>query len=205
MNNFIIGSFYTEHTPYEEVAHNYLLKSCIDILNKSPIILTSKNYGNWYRNVAEKPKIILDLFNILKDNVCLVFLDADATIEQYPKLFEEIPEEYDIAFHYLDWATWYGYKDSKVKELLTGTMFFRNNDKTRELCLEWHCESVKTTEWEQKVLQRILSKYDLKIYELPIEYCYIKTLPNGNEPLVKINNPVIIHHQLSRELKKRLK
>ncbi len=200
MNNLVFGAFFTDKTMYEQICNDYFTKS-IGKFKLCACTIRAMNYGNWHRNVAEKPKIILNILNNLTNaDMDLVFLDADATIEQKPILFETIPKEYDIAFHTLDWKTWYGYKDSNVKELLTGTMFFRSNDKTKDLCREWYAEAIKTKIWEQKVLERILPNHDLKIFDLPLSYCYIKSRPQNQEPLVKLD-PVILHHQVSREFK----
>ena len=205
MNDFVIASFYTINTPYEKVIQEYFVTSYQNIFKDSKFIIKAiRNYGNWYNNVAHKPQIVLELLEKLDKHMCLVLLDADAEILKYPKLFEEIPEEYDIAFHYLDWNIWYGYnRQPPTKELLTGTMFFRNNDTIKALCDHWYKEAIKTHEWEQKILQRIINLYPVKIYELPLEYCYMKSTPKG-EPIVKLN-PVILHHQVSRELKRRLR
>jgi hypothetical protein len=200
-----IGVFYTENSPYEQVLRDYLYSSLIrnDLLERIELqIMHTQNYGYWIRNVAEKPLVIRHMLSQLQQDEGLVFLDADATIEQYPILFDEISQEYDIAFYTLNWNDWYGYNQSpSIKEILSGTMFFRNRDKVKALCEEWHKLAIESNEWEQKILQKILDKYDLKVYNLPIEYCYIKTLPSGKEPKIKIEKPIIIHHQISRLLK----
>ncbi len=200
MNNWALGSFFTMETPYQQIVNEYLIPSAEKFgipLDLAPI----PNKGNWYINVAEKPGIILDMLEGGYET--LVFLDADATIEQYPKLFDEIPEEYDIAFHTLSWKQWYGYEKDRA-ELLTGTMFFRNNDKVKALCRAWYKQAQNTQIWEQKVLENIIDNFDVKVYNLPLEYCYMKSRPRNQEPLVKLN-PVILHHQVSRELKRSMK
>lgn len=202
MNNLMFGSFYTRNTAYENVYQEYLRKS-LDKYNARYMVVGIDSKKNWNKNVAEKPRIISELLKPLEKDEMLVFLDADATIEKWPVLFEQIPEDYDIGFHLLSWQKWYGY-DTETYELLTGTMFFRNNEKVHALCKEWYHMSLESYEWEQKVLQNIISNHKLNIYELPLEYCYMKTRPGGLEPLVKLD-PVILHHQVSRELKGRLK
>ena len=202
-NKWRIGTFFTVDTPYQQVYYDYLEKSCKKF-NIQPWFMITENYHSWYRNVAEKPKAILNMLNENEKDVCLVFLDADATIEQHPTLFDEIPEEYDIAYHTLNWNEWYGYKAQRpVMELLTGTMFFRNNNKVKKLCQEWYEKAIETNTWEQKVLQKIIKNHNLKIYDLPLEYCYMKSRPRNQEPLVKLD-PIILHHQVSRELKRKL-
>lgn len=202
MRPFTIYAFYTQNSPYLEILNQYLISSINKIQPQIPFeIICAKNYHHWTKNVAQKPNIILEVLNDSEEDEAIVFIDADATVERYPQLFHDIPDEYDIAFHTLDWNTWYRNK-SNVKELLTGTMYFRNRIAVKELCAEWYAKAQDGHRWEQQILEEIIQKYPLKIYNLPIEYCYIKTLPNGKEPYVKVDQPVILHHQASRTLKK---
>ncbi len=201
-NNYSIICFATVDTPYVSILERQLEKSCKNFKLKT-YFATVPNLHNWYRNTAYKPKFILDALNNLKRDV--VWIDADATIEKYPILFDIIPKEYDIALHNLSWRKWYGH-DSDTKELLTGTMYFRNRQVVKDLCQEWYDKSnadVTSNIWEQKILQNIIGKYPIKIYELPIEYIYITTRPNGLPSLIKCD-PVIKHYQASREWKRKI-
>lgn len=202
MNPFLIISYATKNTPYEQILDDYLLKS----VRKQGLPYYTElidDLGTWYKNTAYKPKFILETLDKFKDQ-CLVFIDADATIERYPDLFLEIPEYYDLGIHFLDRNKWYGHNETNNMELLSGTIFLRNNEHIRRLVRHWHEEAERTQEWEQKALQRVLKQHiDINVSELPLSYCYIKTLPNGREPLNKIDNPVIVHYQLSRQLKRR--
>ena len=158
--------------------------------------------GNWYKNTAQKPKVIGNLLSTLPENDCLVFLDADCTIEKYPDLFDQIPEEYDLGCHWLSWKEWYGH-DIDFKELLSGTLFFRNNKKMRDLCADWYTLAKHSDTWEQKILGEILEfRNNIKTYDLPLEYIYINTRPGDLQPLVKLD-PVIRHYQMSRTLKRK--
>ncbi len=203
MNKFSVGSFYSENSPYQKIWNDYLLKSC-NKFNIKTHIMSTPNYRNWNRNVAEKPRVIgemLDLF--VAGNECLVFLDADAVIEKDPVLFKQIPLEYDIAFHTLDWNLWYGYNNTPAKkEVLSGTLFLRNKKVIRDLCSEWYEEAKNTRIWEQKILENLIGKYNLEIYPLPLDYCFPISRPKG-PPLVSDENVVIRHHQVSRELKRK--
>ena len=191
-------SYFTKSTPYVQVAKSYLIPS-LARWNLRYDVRELPSQGDWLHNVALKPGFILDMLNEYKEDV--TFLDADATIEQSPDLLNSIPSEYDIAVHYLDWKTWYGKGDKK--ELLSGTMFLRNNSKVKELCKEWSEEAKKGERWEQSVLANILKeRTDINIYELPLSYCYIKSRPNDKQPLVLLN-PVILHHQVSRKYKRK--
>jgi len=198
-NKWIVCGYYTDNTPYEKIINEYLKLSCIE--HEIPFTIAGRpNQGDWYKNTAYKPMFALEMLNSIPKDKCIVLLDADSTVEKYPILFDEIPEEYDIAFHTLDWNSWYGHNNN-IKEVLTGTMFLRNNKKVKDLCYEWHIIAKNTNTWEQKVLQKLLDKRDIKCYDLPIEYCYMKTRPRGQEPLVKVD-PVILHYQASRILKR---
>lgn len=202
MNKLKFGYFCSLDTVYQQIAQDYLVAS-LKKFNTLPLEIITTNYGNWNRNVAEKPKAVLELLSKIGRDECLLLLDADATIEKWPVLLEEIPQEYDIAFHMLSWRSWYGYESDQY-ELLTGTMFFRNNDRVKKLCEEWYQIASTTCEWEQKVLQKILSNHPVSVWELPVEYCFMKSRPGGLDPLIKLD-PVILHYQLSRYYKKNVK
>jgi hypothetical protein len=70
--------------------------------------------------------------------------------------------------------------------------------------MDWYIKAQKKDMWEQKVLEQIITNHNVKLYPLPLEYCYIKTLPDGREPHIKVE-PVILHHQASRKYKGLLK
>lgn len=207
MKNWVLITYVTKDTPYEEVLETYLRASLSKLnLQLTTVFGVLPNLGSWQLNTGQKSKFIFDCMNELKDSFdAVVFLDADATIEKEPVLFNNIPEEYDIAAYTLDQNKWYQ-NGSNIKELLTGTLYIRINSKTLKMVEDWSKEVNKSNEWEQKVLDTILKKHkDVKLYDLPVEYCYIKTLPGGLEPIVKVKEPVIVHHQVSRQLKKWLK
>ena len=206
MNKFVIGTFYTKNTPYQDIFNKFFLESVMQYSDKLEWkVSVVENQGSWIKNVAQKPKVILDMLDSMHemgDDRALVFLDSDATIEKFPNIFNKIPEEIDMAFHRLDWSSWYR-NGTNRKELLTGTMFLRNNEKVRLVVKEWYEKAIKTDIWEQQVLEQILPG-NLNIQELPLCYCYIKTMPNGSVPNVVCTEPVIVHHQVSRKLKKEI-
>lgn len=196
---WMVISYYTEDTPYEEVMNQFLLPS-LKKFNIPHYIFKVQTQGSWYKNTAMKPALLMQAMEMFPD-YDLVFLDADATIEQYPSLFDSVSLGTDLMVHYLDWNTWYK-NNSDIKELLSGTMYISNNTKTKLMCMDWYNEATQTNEWEQKILDKVLKRGKFTIEELPLEYIYIKTMPNGKEPFIKIENPVIVHHQVSRQLKK---
>ena len=106
---------------------------------------------------------------------------------QEPKLFFQI--DCDVAFHRF-----------KGKELLSGTVFFKNTVKTVELLDRWIEINKENPEiFDQKNLDTaIKSISDISIIELPPEYCFIFDLSKDYYPRV---NPIIEHYQASRKFR----
>ena len=202
---FIVCSFYTLDTPYVEVAKKYLLTSLNKLIEIKFDIAAIPNLGSWQKNTCYKPKFIKQMLKTHKENIVMV--DCDAEILQYPTLFENIPLEYNVGCHILDREKWYNKKINPSKEFLTGTMFWRNNQRSKNILDMWD-ERIngysKDIMVEQKSLPIILKEMNEPIFELPLSYCYIKTLPNGRIPHIKIENPIIAHNQISRLHKRHL-
>ena len=204
---WLLGTFITRNTSYTEVVKKYLLTSCENVnISDRLRVVEIDNYNSWLRNVAEKPNVILQLLNTLEKDDALVFVDSDASFERFPMLFDELlaNTKIDIAFHRLDWNRHYGHSNNPpTKELLSGTLFLRNNAQVKKLCEEWYEKSKSALVWEQRVLDSILSKHNLTQYELPFSYCYIPLLPCGTETH-DLCQAVIKHENISRKLKRNL-
>lgn len=199
LDNILVSAFVTEGSQYELILASQLLPS-LDKIGLKYNIEVMENRGSWLKNVAQKPLTILHTMEKFQ-SYNIISLDADCEVVNYPTLFTEIPDDCDIALHILDWDSWYGYTNH-IKEVLSGTMWIRNTEKMRQFVKEWYLLSDTAEMWEQKCLSRLLeAKKEIKLYELPVSYCYIKTLPDGREPTVKCE-PVIVHHQASRKYKK---
>lgn len=199
-NDFVVTSYYTIETPYVEVCHDYLMPS-VSRLNLNSDIRAIPNRGSWLKNTAYKPEFLRAMMDKHDENI--VFVDVDAEIKFYPALFLDIPKEYYVAAHLLDKSAWYGNGYPKnTFELLSGTLWFRNCDQSRKLLDDWMTACRATNIWEQKVLHSVLDSHGIKYYQLPLSYCYIKSMPSGKPPVVKCDNPVIVHNQVSRSLKR---
>jgi len=201
---FIICSYYTLETPYQDISHKYLIPS-IEKLQLKSDVRGIENKGSWQLNTSYKPQFIKEMLE--KHNENIVWIDVDAEVLSYPYLFEEIPEEYNFAAHMLNRNDWYNIKlePHDERELLTGTLFIRNNQNAKTIINIWTEECKQNKAWEQKVLQKIFEQYNIKICELPIGYSYIKTLPDGSKPNIQCPSPVIIHNQVSRLLKNKIR
>ena len=202
MNNFIVCVYATKDTPYVQIAESTILPSMKAIEGLKYSYSVVPNLGSWKKNTAYKATFAMEMLNKYPESN-IVLLDADCKINNYPSLFDNIPEQYNIASHLLDWATWYQ-NGTTTKEFLTGTLFLRNCERTKYLVEKWIDGCEATNEWEQKVLAKVLVDYKEQILNLPLAYCYINSLPDGREPHVKIDNPTIIHYQSSRTLKRQI-
>ncbi len=193
----LIVSFYTKNNSYKEVMEEYLLPT-LKKWDLKYYIEPIDSLGNWNKNTSFKADFVLKMLEKWKQDI--IWIDADATIEQYPELLYNIPLKYDAGIFYLDWYLhWKNQPNQTKRELISATMMFRYNPKVLEMVKEWikQCK-LNPDIWEQKVLQNILEKDNtLNIYKLPPEYCSIildnKRLPNY------ITSPVIIQWQASRK------
>lgn len=119
--------FYTKNTPYEEEAIQ--MSKTVEKHN-----LKCKLYGidscrSWLKNAMQKPKIILQALEEFKQPI--VYLDADARVEKYPSLFENIKEDFGVNIRLKGGVSFF-----------TCTMFFNYNKNCIELLHNWinRCE-----------------------------------------------------------------
>jgi len=196
----IYTSFISKNTAYEKVVEKYLIPS-LKKWNLPYDIDYIDNRGSWIKNIIYKPEYLKKM--LLKHKQEIVSLDADAEILQYPSLFSVI-NDYDIGVHYLDTNLQWRNKSSLRKEALGGTLYFNYNDKILNFINDWCEEGKKSMVWSQRIMQKLitLNKYNLNILYLPYSYSVIikqdGTLPNH---MINKEDIVILHHQVSRELK----
>lgn len=194
-----IVSWYTVNTPYEEVLNHYLLPS-VERLNLDHKIYPVRSLKDWTKNTNQKPDIALKALDEIDDDILLV--DADCRIHVAPTLLDRIPPQYDMGVFYLDWQTWYR-KGYPKKELCSGTLFFRHTKGCREVIEAWKAEGNKTGLPDQLNLDAVLKLFPhVNVYVLPLEYCWINSLPTGEKPHIKRpENVVVEHFQMSRRLR----
>lgn len=149
------------------------------------------------------------LLHALEDNADrpVLFVDADSTFEQWPKLIEEFEanEEIDAAFYWMP--------DNGM--LANGTIWLRNDQKCRDFVREytslcnqtltkWLDTNPSTTRrpdrsvWEQTVLQRhfnyLTKKHGIRWVKFPDAYCLVYDRQAQDH-----SDPVIQHWQASRD------
>lgn len=197
--------FYTEE--YTDVLKSYLLPTLIkfDLQYK---IYSIESVGNWNKNTNLKPLVIEKAFQDFDTD--LVVLDVDCKILDVPK-FHEIPKEYDMALHFLEREKWFKqkYGPNDQIEALSGTLFFRNRPICKKFIKEWKKNALYfgSSRPDQSSLKNVLRENkEIKVYNLPIEFCYIHDLPGGVEPgIPRPNNIIIEHFAASRELRRKIK
>lgn len=139
--------------------------------------------GSWVKNAAQKAVAIRDA--LASTNLPVVWTDADSRFEKFPNLFGEL--DCDVAYYkYLD------------RDVLTGTIYFANNDNVKKLVDAWIELNKTSDENDQKNLQSLLQGEfpELKQEILPADYC--KIFDNKRQ---KAENPVVVHYQVSRVMR----
>ncbi len=160
------------------------LKQSLEALGLQYPVAGIEDQDSWDANTHYNPIFIKQQ---IQNQKAVVWLDADCMVLSHPQLFFEL--DCDIAFHRF-----------RGKELLSGTVFFKNTARTIELLDNWIAINKENPEiFDQKNLDQALkSMTDISILELPPEYCFIFDLSKDYYPRV---NPIIEHYQASRKFR----
>ena len=142
--------------------------------------------GEWVLNASYKPTFLLECLDTLKTNI--VYCDVDARIEKFPHLFGIT--QHDLMFY--KGRVWKHSGD----EVLSGTMFLRNNEIVKKFVSEWSmlCNN-NNREWDQKLVEKAIPK-GINIGYLPVEYCAI-----FDSPMIVGKDIVVRHLQASRQMR----
>jgi len=149
--------------------------------------------GSWDKNTQYKPVFLQQMLSKHKPH-SIAYVDIDAEFLCFPTLFNELDNSSDvnIAVHFLDHSKYQ--RKNHPPELLSGTIFLKN---TEEVCIilnEWTQEIERDPAvWDQRALDRVLKKH--KYSFLLEEYVVI------HDYMSNVKNPVIVHHQASREFR----
>jgi len=196
MSGWVVISFYTSGTGYAQE-----IKKLEASLVKFTLPYKFYAYpplGGWRKNLNYKSECILRAFDEFPDKD-IVFIDADGIVRKHPALFDELSRkhEYDMACHF------FGYSFSK-EELLSGTLWFQNNDTGRALVKRWdEIGQARPGVRHQMCLKLAIGEPILgrlaRIYHLPIEYTCI-----FDAPIRRGKEAVIEHYQASRRLRRQV-
>jgi hypothetical protein len=180
----IIG-YYTKNTPYKGEADN-LIKT-LNKFNLDYHIYEVENKKNWYLNCGQKSSVIKQALKDFKADI--LYVDVDARFLREPPLqdlWSDIPR----------FATWINRR--RQFELLSGTIYFPNNEISKEIVQKWIEQQKKAPMvWDQKTLQTVVEN-NYAYLNLALEWCWIK------EFMKNIKNPIIWHTQASRRLKRKV-
>lgn len=185
---FIVVGYYTIDTPYED--HACIFAKSMDRLEIPYYLHRINSLGNWHKNTGYKPTFIRRMLDKFPD--CnIVYNDVDAEFVEYPVLFEEL--DCNIAVHNFDRRQFRQIKQESY-EILSGTIFLKNCQEVKDLVVKWEAECKRRPMvWDQKSLAKVLQG---EFYDLPPEYCKIFDI------MRRVKEPVIVHYQASRELRK---
>ena len=193
---------------------NDYYKEQMKILNLSckkfeiPLVITEvEDKGSWVKNCAFKSYYIYEMLMTLKTDV--LWLDSDSCIMKYPELFDHIKEDFAIRAEP-------GHKTKKPigREQISlpsnwpeslsprwfnsGTIFFKNTDKSKEMCRRWlQLSSKNETDWDQWTLQQAWCDTQPSTYWLPREYCQIKKI-HGEQGSVILHELASVAQKVNR-------
>jgi len=186
--NFLVIAYYTENTIYE--AHAQKFVKSLEKFSIPHFIKSIPNFGDWYKNTGYKPTFIKECLELFA-GINLVYVDVDAEFMRCPDLFETL--DCNIGVHYFDRRN-HPKINVELYEVLSGTIFLQNNKEVFDIVCRWEerCKKFSYV-WDQKSLEFVLEG---EFFNLPEEYCVIFDVMNH------VKNPVIVHYQASRELRK---
>jgi hypothetical protein len=181
--SFIIVAFYTENTPYEKEIEK--LRHSILMLGLKYHFKSYHSRGKWVWNAGIKPGFLLHM--LIEHDENIVYVDADAIIRKYPKLFDTISGDLGVR-----------YRNGSV---LSGTLFLRNCFKIKEFVREWIIRQIKHShKWDQITLQETIKDHAERLG------VQIEQLPDGYTKIFDFDanitdETVIEHFQASRRFK----
>jgi len=200
MQDWLAITAYTEDTPYSFEAEKLELALLANGIKYA--VYPYESTGDWRRNCQKIGRFVLNSLRL--HNCPIVWLDADASIKAYPKLFDNYPNDIGL------------YKrlhTPKQKKQLgvdyhwdTGTMYFKPTTdvigmlECQQRMFKLYDEGRMST-WPNLTwfLERYLHKPS--IGELPVTYSYIFDTKQPEEVKYR-GEAIIIHNQVSRKYKK---
>jgi hypothetical protein len=196
MSGWIVISFYTSGTGYAQEIKK--LETSLIKFKLPYKIYAYPPLGTWRKNLTYKSECILRAFDEFPDKD-IVFIDADGIVRKHPALFDELSQKHDcdMACHFFRYSF-------STEELLSGTLWFQNNDTGRALVKRWdEIGRAKPAVRHQMCLKLATGEpllgRPVKVYHLPIEYTCIFDVParRGKEAVIE-------HYQASRRLRRQV-
>jgi hypothetical protein len=167
--DYIVVSFYTKDTGYEEEIKN--LEESLNKYNLSYSIAGIENQGSWLKNIHYKADYLEQ--QLYEWNMPVVFLDADAIVRQPPLLFNDLIDigiEMAAGFHHIN---------ANYKHLNSATLLLQPSESTFKALKSWkaynaiHPDKLDQENLELAVREHKVNNTKLKFYELPQSYTKI--------------------------------
>lgn len=194
MNKFIVISYYTRNTPYEEEAK--IMVESLKRFNLEYDIIAIDVIGSWQKNTRYKAKFILKMLEKYSP-LPIVWIDVDAVIKSDPIFLSMI--DADVAFYYRTT----GGRTPRIpekSELISAAMYFKTNDRVKNLLNMWIASNDgDERDLEQHNLQKIIPAWRKSggIHSiLPQEYC--KIFDSAEDQIA------IVQNQASRRLRNQI-
>jgi len=154
-----------------------------------------KAFKNWHQGVCYKPTFIRNTLETLNQVDGVLWIDADGYFVRRP-YFDDLKG--DVGGCRFQWSPMH------KLEILSGTLFFRNNKQTKSFLDAWIKATTKYSHSdtpEQDALYETVDKWRgiIAFEPLPIEWAYIDH-PALKE-LYPQAIPLIMHSQASRQIK----
>jgi hypothetical protein len=185
MSSFKVVSYFTP----DYVSSVARLQKSLDNLQIPHNLVAVPSFRNWLEGVRWKPHFLRSQLLESKDGERpIIWLDADATVEKYPSLFDILADKcIDFACHFRNDKRYHN-------ECLSGTLFINNTKGAMGVLDAWIAEQQKDADiWDQRSLQKALElTHSYSLYRLPPQYTQIF------DTMAYAGDPVILHHQASR-------
>lgn len=181
-----IINYFTKNTPYEFQAQN--LEKNLQKLEEDYKTYETNDFGSWELNCAQKSYIISLALEEFDDDI--FYVDCDATFLQKPD-WSEFKDINVPSFLIYEFQT----NNKKYWELFSGSIYFPNNELSREVLKVWRSTQEKyPKEWDQRTLQAVVDQNKIPFVRLPYKWCV-------THHMEEVENPIIIHHSISRTYK----
>jgi hypothetical protein len=193
----VVCGFYTRGTRYKQEAEA-MARTAV-AFGFDVDLVDVENLGDWKLNTDQKPEAIRFALDAQLPGRSIAFVDADARFRAYPRLFDVFAAgDSELGLSFFDWDR-FPLDPRAGRELSTAVMLLKQTKGVMRLLDKW-IEYVKEgrNEWEQRVLQSLLSDYSgptLKTMEIPMRYNQIF------DDMSQLGLPVISQMQASRRLK----
>ncbi len=194
----VVVSYYTHDTPYFEEVDGFI--SSVRRFGLECDVQGIDSLGSWDANTYYKASFIRRMMAKYPGR-SLLWMDIDARMWSYPDFLDDA--DFDLGIHIVNWAD-YGRRPGRGPELLSGTIYIKDNETTRAFVDEWincNTDTEDKSRFEQHNLQSVLDngwRGKLRFRELPATYCQIF------DSMAGAGEPVIEHLQLSRKCRKTL-